>query len=89
MEAEEWTVSIGSGFVSTRELTQCLSHMMQLCKELLRFLYSLDRSGVILRAALSEGQSAQMNLLRRVSSLQAELLFSHRSSSAAGISSIR
>lgn len=52
MEADEWMVSRSLEFEhSIADLSS------QLCRELLRFLYSLDRSGLILRAALSEGES--------------------------------
>lgn len=53
MEAGEWTVSLRSPLLRTSADRGAVS---QLCRELLRFLYSLDRTGLILRAALSEGK---------------------------------
>lgn len=45
-------------------------HLLQLCRELLRFLYSLDRSGMILRAALSEGASQPLSRLGAYADVQ-------------------
>jgi hypothetical protein len=60
MEAGEWMVRRRAFCPFELELTS----NFQLCRELLRFLYSLDRSGMILRAALSEGMAAFLYSLR-------------------------